>query len=520
MGLAYVWPSAVGPWIHIDWTDTVERGMVGLLEAAAVVVWLWRGHWIPQAPTRIHRMIGWGVATWFAITLVALGGADHSAMGAVRTAEWTLHLLFAGVVWTEASHARQVAHAWRAGALAGAVPVLAACLWNWSQMPPPTPESVLLTIPFVHGVRWIGTAGLVAVTLGVVAVGERERIAPLVAWSTFGWLCIWWSGSRGALGAALVGVVALGAVGALSRRRALALGVGSGLGALATVPISVPEFRMGIAHLWAAAQPGRGGYGSGRAELWQTTLEGWRQSPWLGMGPDGVFSHLAPVGSAHAHNTVVQALGEWGILGATPFVVTLALMLGASLWLARRPGPRAPIRAGATSILAAALANGLLDGLFYDPAVTMLTVSAAAVALACEPVSRAARWTRPALALALVPAAALCALHLAVLRALSAPETPAPGSPRIQLVQAFPSAPILQPVAWWVGDWGRTHSSAALELASWGAAQQRGPWLMLVARGQIYGAQGCAPCAAADFARAEQLRRHAVRNAPPWFTGS
>lgn len=523
--VAAAWPSLASPWAALDWTDTVERAMVGLLEALVIFAWALRGGSVSAAPTAAHRWIGWGIAGWFLASLASLLTASHWAMAVVRTAEWLLHVAFGLVVWSEVSQRPRSATLWRWGALGGVALVAAAMLRWWARLDNPLGD-VGFGLPFVHGPRVVGMVGLAAAVLGLTPATGKPRWGPAIAWSALGWGCIWWSGARASVGAVVVGLVALGVMRVLPFRIVLASAAGCAIGALASIPLYVPSLGMGISRFWVAVA-GAGEFTSGRGDLWATVFDAWRESPWLGLGPDGVFAILSPVGIAHAHSTVVQAFGEWGIVGAVPFLGVLAglLLVGLAAGRAAQSGPN--VHAGATAYVAASLANGLLDGVLYDPALTLLFASAAAVALA-----RPLAWRQPQAAagplagsrgrlVLLVPAllaTAVCVLHLATLRAVGAPGTPAIASARVRLVQAFPSVPVLQPVVWWVADWARDSPEAALALGSWGVAQQRHPWAFRNARATVFAAQGCGPCAAAEQARAIAEQRHAMRRAPPWLT--
>lgn len=516
-----VLPSVVGSVWLIDWTDAVERGVLGLAEATLVLVWARRRGLTAPArglPTLIAAL---GIVWWVA-SVVSMVTAAQVAPAVVRTAEWSLHLAFGLVVKASAEETSRTCPLWRTSSLVGVAVVMAAAVMLWASLAEPELHLWNAEFPFVRGARWAGTYGLLAVTVGAIpllagAAEPRKRLASM-GWMALGWGAIWWSGSRGALGAA-AGATLLMVFLSQSRGRLVAAAAGASvLGALGSIPLSMPRFGMGVGRLWAALPPGGESYGSGRSGLWLTTWEAWAAHPWLGVGPDGLAPLLFPVGSAHAHNTLLQALAEWGLLGGVPFVVAGTLLLIAAVQSGRRAGPDRMFRAGAAAYLVALALNGLLEGLFYDPGTTLLAAAAAGVAMAGEPLRGAPpRQGRHALQLVSLACGGVLVLHLAVLRAVWAPGIPPPGTLRPVLVCAFPSAPILQPVVWWGHEWAREDPAAAADLARWGRARGRAPWTFLRLEADLDIAAGRTEEAAAVLERAEALYQHSLRNAPPWI---
>lgn len=110
-----------------------------------------------------------------------------------------------------------------------------------------------------------------------------------------------------------------------------------------------------------------------RYGYWGATLDGWRQSPLVGLGPGGIeaelnrFSRrpldLVPV---HSHNDYLEVLAEWGVVGAGVWV---ALVLGALAavgrdWrrdLAGISSSRWIIRRAAAAAIVATAAHEFLD---------------------------------------------------------------------------------------------------------------------------------------------------------------
>ena len=510
--LVMVLPSLLGSVLLVDWTDAVERGVVGLAEAAVVALWATRPG-ATLAPTSRRFRVAFGLA---AVTMLASTvAAPHLAPAIVRTAEWGLHTLFGLVVWTEARPGSAFLAVWRRASLAGVAVVVGAALLLWLRLDTPDDYSWHKEFPFLLGLRWCGTYSLLAVLIGAWGGLRRDR-ASASGWMLLGWFAIWWSGSRGALGAALVGGVIVVAMSPHHWRTAMAMAGAAVGGAVLSVPVSMVRNGMGVAALWSRSvtvDPST--FDSGRGVLWATTLDAWQASPWLGVGPDGVFPYLAPIGSAHAHNTVIQALGEGGLVSGVPFLVLIAGLTVAALhraWTTREPA-----RIVAAAYVVAVMANGMLDGVLYDPGTTLLATAALAVALAPQAVLQTATRgaTRTPRLLALAGAFALVmGLHLAVLRAVWAPGVPPPDALRWRLVEAFPSAPTLKPVADWGRAWVDSDPTAALHLARWGEQQGRAPWQFTRVEADVRIRAGDRAAGERVFLRGEMARVAARRHVP------
>lgn len=508
LALAMVAPSAFSALLLVDWTDSVERAVVGAMEAFVVLWWAASASRaavpsLRRGPARIAVVTG-------ATMLLAVAAAPHAAPALVRTAEWMLHAAFGLIVWAEAGRGDAgVVRAWRRGSLLGFAFVMGAAIGLWAWLSEPAAYPWRVEFPFLNGVRWIGTYGLVAICLPAAVRGAAPRT--VLAWQAAGWLAVWWSGSRGALGGAALAALLLVALSPQRRRTAATMLAAAAVGALLSLPVSMPEHLMGLSRLWNSTVGGDGvSFGSGRGELWQTTFAAWQTRPWLGIGPDGVLPVVAPLGAAHAHNTVLQALAEGGVVAGVPFLVALGAMLAAAARAALQT--RDAVRVGAAAYLVALMANGLLDGILYDPGSTMLTAAAFGVALAPADLRRpASRTVTPAsLRAAALAGLVVMVLHGAVLRAVWAPGTPAPGSWRPALVRAFPSAPVLSPMAAWGRLWHADAPEAALDLATWGAQQGRSPWLFWRLAADVLAPTNL-PAARDATARADRSQAQATR---------
>lgn len=141
---------------------------------------------------------------------------------------------------------------------------------------------------------------------------------------------------------------------------------------------------------------------------WRVALWAFAQSPWLGVGPGGIgLAGLSSPWGEHnitpfAHNTPLQLLAEFGLVGFPFFLGLFASALGLALRLWRGDRP-------ASVALVVLLCHNLFDFSFYEPALLFffcfLAGSHSSMAL------RPGRLFYPVLSLLLGTAAVLAALQ-------------------------------------------------------------------------------------------------------------
>lgn len=82
---------------------------------------------------------------------------------------------------------------------------------------------------------------------------------------------------------------------------------------------------------------------TGRTDIWQTTIDTWKNNPWFGYGPalwdiEFRLTHGAALAAWHAHNQYIQALGEAGIVGLIAMVIYTAAFIYYGFKFAGRTG--------------------------------------------------------------------------------------------------------------------------------------------------------------------------------------
>lgn len=102
---------------------------------------------------------------------------------------------------------------------------------------------------------------------------------------------------------------------------------------------------------------------SGRLEVWSLVLENLKGHWWLGTGPQSYFFYMDRNQEViHAHNFIMQFLGEWGILGTSLFVYMIyrALRYGYHNTLTDDP-----LHLTAGLVIVAYLITGLFGSIFF-----------------------------------------------------------------------------------------------------------------------------------------------------------
>jgi O-antigen ligase len=112
------------------------------------------------------------------------------------------------------------------------------------------------------------------------------------------------------------------------------------------------------------------GQPSMRIQIWLTTLESFMGSPALGLGSQGYYFMENRIGwFVHPHNSVLQFLIEWGVIGTLLFLALIfkALFFGFRnlLTLQKSPLLQHVITAGA--VIISLSAHSVVDGTYFHP---------------------------------------------------------------------------------------------------------------------------------------------------------
>lgn len=318
---------------------------------------------LPLALVVALGTVAWGTAIAAANPLTAV----------LRTGTWTIHLLFGMALVNLWRHGALDLHRIVRAQLIGFLLTFALLVAFVA-----TTARTLIEasdLPAFANIRWFGYYA--AATVGLCAMGflRSNKLALLTAAAAFAMAA--WTGTRGAVAAALVGFVASTILFPPFRswRAWLLLGLAAtggfalslGLDAFAPIqgqgPASMARFDS-----------------SGRVELWQATVAKVLERPVFGWG-EGQFVHRwGSFSVAQPHNIVLQLLYVWGVVGAL-------LCAALSAWVAPRffkdrTTEVAPFRCAALILAAYSFIDGAL---FYVQSTSLFALSCAAAVAAGLP---------------------------------------------------------------------------------------------------------------------------------------
>ena len=325
-------------------------------------------HIIFGLPSLVFRVDGWGWGILIIVLLVSTYLAESSS------ATDKLRLIFSLLVFGLALRC------WLRLAGAHVVPLvlLAICLFHAAilifvlqQAPNANPAQPYdhSWVPYHAHIRHFAYHGMVAACAGVALVflGRPLRLAGvlLAAMAVTG---IFYFGARGALLGWSVFVISFALI---SRRYRDILAISGLVLALAmtsayalTVHFAQSPFTGGILNRVESVEALV--HTTGRIEIWLDALKVAVQQPWFGHGLDAYWtSRCCWKGSVQPHNTLVQWLMEFGVLGTGAVLWAFWCLFGKRLVLAFAQGTSAPELASLLSLFAGIFVFGLVDGMFY-----------------------------------------------------------------------------------------------------------------------------------------------------------
>lgn len=324
------------------------------VEIAVVLIALVEGARVRLPRLVVGLLLAFAVLAWWTAATAA-----SQSFSLRHTALWTVHLLFGwAICQLKFIDAQEAAHGFLAGfaafalllaAYAGQLFPLASYDWSWD-------------LPGFGNLRRFGfyAAPAAAMCFGLLALTPRRRWL----WgglSATAFAITFWTGSRGAVWALIVGLPVVAAIfpSARSLRAAGVTLVAALIGlaiAAAVPPIPTqPMDRFGTLD------------GNGRVEIWAAAIDAISARPWFGYGEAQAFLALDwPVWMSvmpHPHNVVLQVLLAWGFVGAA-LLAPLGFMLGRVVFRQGQSDPRLlPVMAAAVVLAAFSMIDGTLYGI-------------------------------------------------------------------------------------------------------------------------------------------------------------
>lgn len=364
---------AASTW-QVEYTPLVARDyavVIICVEWLVIALSVASGFHPIRAFDRMAMRTRWALLIWLIAVAVAASAAELRTIAAIHAATTVTHALFAFVLWERLStrwqsRGRDFLWAIALGAASYAILVVILMLTVLG-------DPDFLWVKFgagVSNVRQIGFYGvaLVGVSVGLLAT-ETGTKGRWVQWAMLlaGYYLVNASGGRAAFGAALASSVL---VILLARKRARASAAVRALAAFVAA---------GFVSLLFAPGPGWGilvilgrlgpspevdMYLSGRLEMWTQTAGAILERPIFGHG-QGQFRWQVTSASGtynHPHNSILQALYDWGAVGTAALGVAVSGLASKLLVVIRRDLDVALPAAG--GLVGMALMS-LLEGNFY-----------------------------------------------------------------------------------------------------------------------------------------------------------
>jgi O-antigen ligase len=326
---------------------------------------LGRPRWLPTALVSGLLILAWGMA----------GHAQLLMPSLLRTGIWTLQLAFALAV-VNLWHNRMLdLEQWRTAILTGLLLVFL-LLFAFVATTEHSPDERVWRLPAFGNVRWFGYLAAGAIGLAAPGFLQGSKIAWAVAATAYA--SAFWTGSRGPILAAVVGL----ALSTIFIREFRRLRVWVSFAACAIVGALLAWV---LGALVAFEAHGSGSAmrfdDSGRIDVWRDTIDAISMRPWVGWGEAQfreIFRGVWPV--AQPHNVVLQVLLAWGLIGAL-------LCLALALWTTPRFLKAQSIDAAPFQCAALMLAvYSMYDGaLYYAHSLSLFVFCVAAAMAAGSP---------------------------------------------------------------------------------------------------------------------------------------
>jgi len=324
------------------------------VEIAVIVIAFVEGARVRLPRLAVALLLAFAVLAWWTAATAA-----SLSFSLRHTALWTVHLLFGwALCQLKFIDAQDAAHGFLAGFAAFAL-LLAAYIgqlfplagYDWSE-----------DLPGFGNLRRFGfyAAPAAAMCFGFMAL-TPQRWWLWAGVSATAFAITFWTGSRGAVWALIVGLPIVAALFPSARSlRAAGVTIGAALTGLALAaavpPIpSQPIDRFGRLD------------GNGRVEIWAAAMDAITARPWFGYGEGQAFLALHwpswMTVMPHPHNVVLQVLLAWGFVGAA-LLAPLGFMLGRVVVRQGQSDPRLlPVLAAAIVLAAFSMIDGTLYGI-------------------------------------------------------------------------------------------------------------------------------------------------------------
>ena len=250
----------------------------------------------------------------------------------------------------------------------------------------PKGKDWIIYVPGVTNVRSLGffaVAGLFAgLAIALPRTAARFHYAAGIVIAVAALVLVFWTGSRGALLAVVVGLLALSIFASVVRTAIIKFSL-LAFAAAISISLLLPSVNpsYGIDRIFfgsvTTAKSGAD-LSSGRIAMWKATVETIKDRPLVGWGVEqfAVSGPKMSLGHKQPHNMILQLLFATGILGAIAALLIILPFLPRLSWNLTTPD-----RLAAWGVIVGTLTFGLYDAAFYYTYPVMIFLLAVAMVL-------------------------------------------------------------------------------------------------------------------------------------------
>ncbi|WP_168190344.1 O-antigen ligase family protein [Luteithermobacter gelatinilyticus] len=369
---------------------------ISLAEVLFIIAFiLTKNRQAPNAP--LFPVVFWlGFSLWLAVSVFNLSVAPSYEAAAFKTTQFLIHFAFAITLINYVQHAPKATEIIIPSVIIALLLFLPIFLGTTFLMARDNEHfDWVKSLPGFSNVRHLDYmlgAGLAA--LGTLPLTHPRILNSLLRVTAFAvlmlalWVLLFWTGGRGS---SIAAIASLGICliwlrperwQKLFQFNLFILILGAGISAFLPVP-DTPSYGLLRFLTKVTEVENVNAFTAGRLVIWQQTIDVWKDSPWLGIGPGQTRNVIVAANNifTHPHNVFLQAFMAWGILGGLPF---LAIFIGSlwSIWQSDelKKSTSAHQICGFAMALAIAV-NALVDGTLYHPYPIFLFILGISVAL-------------------------------------------------------------------------------------------------------------------------------------------
>lgn len=333
---------------------------------------------------------------FWGVTALSTALSDIPWQGSAHLMEMLVYILMGVLLYHQLHNAPQFRWFFSISLMVMLTLMILRFLNGWFSVYDPVNHLWSIQIAFAENIRHIGYLAAMLLPIGYsFLIRKNSHICYVLTllYLTMAWGLVFWMGGRATF-LALIGASFLFCL--KYPRTILGVLVSAIAGLLISQLFTVTDPSLNLIRLFniAADSKDLNQLSSFRLDMYQQSLQiWWSNAPWLGMGSD-VFRYLRPAilsdYTAQPHSVVVQTAMSSGLIGSALLALITGLLVYA--WFKNRHSPTI----GLTAAGLAAIATGLIDGVFYH-SLSFFTISII-IALSLPPTTSRVRRpyiTRP-----------------------------------------------------------------------------------------------------------------------------